>query len=108
MKQGIDVRISYQGWSGDVLIAIFKNENGQRYIARPVELVFEPYEELNTFGPTMTVPEYLAKDLMKALAEELDQKGIKTENDFKIQGLLEAKESHLQDMRKLVFKNENL
>lgn len=41
----------------------------------------------------------------KKLAEVLDNRGVKTESDHKIEGLLEAKDNHLQDMRKLVFNN---
>lgn len=43
-----------------------------------------------------------AKAMMAALAEALEDEGIKTPNDFKIQGLLEATKAHLADMRQLL------
>ena len=52
----------------------------------------------------LKIPNIMAAQFFQAFAEALDQQGIKTENDFKIQGLLEATKYHLEDMRKLVFK----
>ncbi len=52
----------------------------------------------------LKLPRVIGDQVLKAFAEALDEKGIKTENDFKIQGLLEATKKHLNDMRRLVFK----
>ena len=52
----------------------------------------------------MKISPYVSTQIFSALAEALDKQGVKTENDFKIQGLLEATKYHLEDMRKLVFK----
>jgi hypothetical protein len=49
------------------------------------------------------LPRYFADDLLKALAEALDEKNIKTDNDAKIQGVLEATKYHLEDMRKIAL-----
>ena len=38
------------------------------------------------------------------VAKALDNTGVKTDNDHKIQGLMEATKYHLEDMRKMVFK----
>ena len=54
----------------------------------------------------LKIPNIMAKEFFKAFAEALDEQGIKTENDFKIQGLLEATKYHLEDMRKIVFKTK--
>jgi hypothetical protein len=45
-----------------------------------------------------------ANELLKAIANAVDKKGIKTDSNSKIEGLLEATRTHLDDMRKLVFK----
>lgn len=50
----------------------------------------------------MQVPEHLGRDFLKAMAEALDKEGVKTENDFKVAGLLEATKYHLEDMREIV------
>lgn len=78
--------------------------NGKRFIAKPVNLEFKELETGDL--PTLRLSNVVAEQFLKGLAEALDKQGIKTENDFKIQGLLEAKENHLEDMRKLVFKGK--
>ena len=50
----------------------------------------------------LKLPDPIAKEVLKGLAEALDNEGIKTDNDFKIQGLLEATKLHLNDMRRLL------
>ena len=54
--------------------------------------------------PTFILGGLDSKSMLIALAEALETEGVKTPNDFKIQGLLEAKSAHLEDMRRLVFK----
>jgi hypothetical protein len=39
---------------------------------------------------------------LKDLAEALDKLGVKTDNDSKLQGKIEAMTEHLQDLRKLL------
>lgn len=48
-----------------------------------------------------------SRQMLIALAEALETEGVKTPNDFKIQGLLEATKAHLEDMRTLVFKKRS-
>ena len=40
---------------------------------------------------------------VQVIAEAFAKFGVKTANDHKLEGLLEAKDAHLQDMRRLVF-----
>lgn len=42
------------------------------------------------------------QEVFKALAEALDEQGIKTDKDAKIKGTLEATRFHLEDLRKLL------
>jgi hypothetical protein len=46
----------------------------------------------------------LDDDQLQEFANALANKGVRTTNDSKNEGLLEATNNHLQDMRKLVFK----
>lgn len=50
----------------------------------------------------MKIPYRLTDGLFSALAEFLDKNGIKTDNDHKIQGTLDAQRAHLEDLRKLL------
>lgn len=63
--------------------------------------VVEAHEEIQA---TFKLPRFDAEEVLKDLAEQLDQKGIKTSRDAKIEGTLEAMKLHLEDMRRLVFK----
>lgn len=47
---------------------------------------------------------HLNHDQLKAIVEAFSEKGFKTSNDHKIEGLLKATNKHLEDMRTLVFK----
>ncbi len=83
---------------------IEEKHDGKRYIAKPVNLEFVELEAGS--NPTLRLSNSTSGEFLKALAEALDKNGIKTESDFKIQGLLEAKNFHLEDMRSLVFKGK--
>lgn len=50
----------------------------------------------------MRLSNLVAQDFLQALAEALDDRGIKTDKDAKIQGTLEATEYHLEDLRSLL------
>ena len=54
--------------------------------------------------PTFSLSGYDAGQTMKALADAIAEQGIKTDEDKKREGKLEAIEKHLADMRNLVFK----
>ena len=83
-------------------IALYYDANGKRYIAKPIELVFEELPECSVVEPTLKVCQSEAIELLQSMAEELDKKGIDTEKDAKIKGTLEATRVHLQDLRKLL------
>jgi hypothetical protein len=85
---------------------ITTDKHGKRYRAKPISLDFE---ELNYESkPTLQIMGDVAPTFLQALAQALDENGIKTENDFKIQGLLEATKYHLEDLRRLIFKKEEI
>lgn len=56
----------------------------------------------DSIKPTFILSGVDGKAMMFALAEALEDEGIKTSNDFKAQGLLEATKYHLEDMRTLL------
>jgi len=45
---------------------------------------------------------YLDSDMLKPLAEALDNIGIRTDKDAKIEGKFEAQNYHLEDLRRLL------
>lgn len=52
--------------------------------------------------PSLHLPGRFGEEVMQAMAEAFSKRGIKTENDHKIQGTLEATKYHLEDLRKLL------
>jgi len=92
--------------SGCIDFYIYKDINRKKFISKPVELEFvEVDEDGSSNDPTFQLNRYDAPEFMQSLAEELSKKHIKTDNDHKIQGTLDATKKHLNDMRKLVFLN---
>ena len=75
------------------------------HVAKHIELEFVPRKDGEEIEPTIELGRHIADEFLEALAEALDKKGIKTDNDAKLQGILEAKDVHLKDMRRLVFNN---
>lgn len=88
-------------------ITFYKEENGKfavmTEVSKGIPVMTEIPEGSYIDHPTLRLPEHLAHELFVALAEALDKKGIKTENDYKIAGTLEATKYHLEDMRKLAL-----
>jgi len=84
-------------------IAIIEDRgNGKRYLAKPVEFIFEELKEYKTTKPTIRIAGYYSQQFLTALAEALDENNIKTDKDAKIQGTLEATRYHLEDTRSLL------
>lgn len=98
------VIIYEEPWKDAVNIVIMQiGENGDRYVAQPVESIFKKIDEATRERkPTITISGMFAHDILKAFSEALDEKDIKTDNDFKIKGLLDATKYHLEDLRKLL------
>ncbi len=65
----------------------------------------EPYV-LNDdkYKPFMIIPMQMAESFLLGFTKALAGMGIRTENEHKTEGRLEATEKHLEDMQKIVFK----
>jgi hypothetical protein len=86
-------------------ILFYYDQNGKRYIAKPVKLIFEELKEGVEIEPTLRIDRFMERDFLIALAEALQQEGIDTHREAKIEGLLEATKYHLEDLRKLLKLN---
>lgn len=78
--------------------------NGKRYILRPKGDLWER-DEINyniDQKPSLFLPAIISKPIMKAMCEAFTANGIKTDNDHKIEGTLEATKYHLEDLRNLL------
>lgn len=81
---------------------------GIERVALPMKLEWKDLDKncIEPQSPSLRIESRLAEELLRALAEALDKEGVKTENDYKIAGVLEATKKHLDDMRTLVLKKE--
>lgn len=52
--------------------------------------------------PTLFINSESQQEILKALADALDAEGVKTDNDHKLIGTLDATRYHLEDLRKLM------
>jgi hypothetical protein len=96
-----------QNWETDAVEILIVEEmgNGKIAIAKPVKLEFEEFDingAMPNRGATLTISGMYSQEFLKALAEALDERNIKTDKDAKIQGTLEATRYHLEDLRKLL------
>jgi hypothetical protein len=75
---------------------------GKMRVAESMQLVFKEIDETTFDVPaTLTLPDHFANDFLRAMAEALDKRGIKVENEHKVHGQLEATKYHLEDSRTL-------
>jgi len=96
------VKIYKNPYKDFIEFLIYYEQNGKRYIAQPVELIFKEWKENKEIKPTLKISGFFEGEFLRALAEALNEKGIKTDKDAKIEGTLEATKYHLEDLRKLL------
>lgn len=102
MENKLRVSIRKSEFTNELEIYIGEKRFDGMYIAKPVELVLEKHIEGENLDPTIKIGGFLADEFLKVLAEELDNKGIKTDKDERIKGTLDATKYHLEDLRKLL------
>ena len=99
-----EVRIGKDITRAGIAIIVFDRRKGQNSVINLYTgetKVLKDFEEIPQ-DFMMKLSSFIANDFLQALAEALDQQGIKTDKDAKIAGTLEATKYHLEDMRKLL------
>lgn len=97
------VHIVYQPWSGRLAFYFIENHhNGKIAVVRPMQWEMEVVPEGTEVEPSMVVPGPITDGFLKAMAEALDQRGVKTDSDAKLAGTIEATRYHLEDLRRLL------
>jgi len=106
MDGGLRVKIRWDDFSDNLSFLFYKEGfDGRRYVVSPVKFQLVESGPGVPVEPTLSIPGNLGKDFLKNIASLLDEEGIKTDNDFKLQGQIDSMKLHLEDMRKIVFKN---
>ena len=94
------------GFGIDIYILQIDDKFKKMSVAKPVEFVFEVVEDETKVKPTIELGRFFADEFIKAWAEAAKEKGFKPEEDYIMQGKLEATKYHLEDMRKIVFEDK--
>lgn len=102
----LKIAISQEAWAGGTSVWIARKGPQGLAVAEPVELVFRAAEEGATVEPTLQMNSEFAHQLFAALAEALDEQGIKTTKDANLAGELTATKYHLEDMRSVAGVND--
>lgn len=87
----------------DVFI-VDEKEDGTRLLAKPMNLCFEEMKESLKHKPSLSFSGPMGREFLPKLAQGLAEYGYRPRSDDAQE--LKATKYHLEDMRKMVFKNE--
>lgn len=104
-KSNIEAKINYNACLGQTEIYFFIKENGKFYIAKPMKFEFTAVEENTICEPSIKLGINTSVPFLQAMANLCHEHGIKPEKEPVLKNELDAIKYHLEDMRKLVFKN---
>ncbi len=103
----LEIHFDNRPWAGSTACYIVLiRADGARMIAKPMELIFEPFEQngLGSPKPSIEFGPYLRADgFFEALVKALAAAGYKAPTNENDVGELKATKVHLADLQKLVF-----
>ena len=85
-------------YCGDSHVEVMTNDSKGQKILHTIEMGAVD----DNLKPTLRLNGMEAGEIMKSLAEAIDDHGIKTDSDAKMAGLLQAKNAHLEDVQKML------
>lgn len=84
-------------------IMITEQRGDVLFIAKPIQLEFEPHEPgFKQTPPTLSIPLVHSNVFLESLAKALDELKIKPESIHKLEGVLEARKEHLEREKQMV------
>lgn len=87
-------------YTDTVQIWFVKFEGDKIFVAKPMQLNFEQVEKSSSKGnPTLEISGYYSQEFLEALKLAVEGKTV-----ILLEGELKATKYHLEDMRKLIFK----
>jgi hypothetical protein len=102
------IKAVQEPWNDSLGVLFYENGGQDRYIVKPIQLTLEKVEPGTDVNPTFSIPGRDIYDFLKSMAEIAEANGIRTDTqaqeEIKNKGVLESTKYHLEDMRKLVFK----
>ena len=100
--------ITTNAWADTHDIYIIEEGHNKRYVAKPMNLEFVELNEHEVSEPSIKISRVFGKEtnFLQALSDALDKAGYSPITVEENKGELKATKVHLEDMRKLVFKND--
>ena len=98
------VYLDYSDYNRELKLWIVDDQSERRKLLNYKDGIWiaTDIENGNSGEPSLHLSGRLGEEIMQAMAEAFSKRGIKTENDHKLQGTLEATKYHLEDMRSLL------
>lgn len=110
MENQFEIYITYLHERNSVQIWMIKNDHNGRWNMSmeggSIQFTnFAPGNILdNHLKPLLELPMPYANELFREINQEFSRKGIKTKDESRTEGVLEATEKHLSDMQTIAFK----
>ena len=88
----------------DVELFIFENEERKSHIYhfQDGEWIATPSDYFEQIAPSLIIPRVIARSVVSAISEFSIENGMRPERHEKLEGVLEATQAHLSDMRSIV------
>ncbi len=96
------VKIYHEEPFNELRIILYEENNGKKYIVKPMKMVVEEYREGQYTEPSLRISGATATEFMQEMANEIKTQGIRTDIDKINEGSLVATKYHLEDLRKLL------
>ena len=97
-----NIKIWFREHRGDTIIYWYMGEEG--YMIEQALKTNEAFTEEGKPKPLLVLPEPLWRVMGQAIVDRLSHDGVKLSNDHKVHGEIESMRLHLEDMRKIAFK----
>lgn len=81
-----------------------EKENGERHLAQPFDLTFQPWDDYSVPKPSLVLNGKRGSQFLTELAKALIESGYR-DKAVDVRGEIKRMEDHLADMRKLVFRD---
>jgi hypothetical protein len=103
-----DIHVQAYDYTEEIHIRfIRKDSDGKLYFAKPLKLEFseKPHKEGAQPTSTLILTQNESVKIFGELRKVFEFQGLRTKDESRLEGILEATNKHLDDMRKLVFKD---
>ena len=106
-----DLHVQSYDYANEIhLTFVMKGADGKLYFAKPLKIEFseEPHKPGLMEEATLILSSDNAIRIHGEMRDIFEHKGLRTKDESRLEGVLEATDKHLQDMRTLVFKKDEL